>query len=170
MRSGPQVPLPLFPPSATVVQACTNGSTPVAHRNHSHVERDPHGSGSGVLPLHHAHHMGALPLHYRCTTVAPRLVHRRSAADTEERIPRNSLFAHWPPPPNPKDENIQQPTANTNIQCPLFPQSLDVGCSMLVVGCFPQFPRSLGSRGRSPSLLRQPQSGISTSGSRARDC
>ena len=69
MCSRPQVPLPLFPPSATVVQRWCNGSTPVAHRNHSHVDRDPHGSGSGVVRVHHAYHMGALPLHYRCTTL-----------------------------------------------------------------------------------------------------
>jgi hypothetical protein len=68
MRSVPQEPLPVFP-AATAHQARYNGTTPVAHRNHSHVDRDPHGSGSGVVRVHHAYHMGALPLHYRCTTL-----------------------------------------------------------------------------------------------------
>jgi hypothetical protein len=37
--------------SATVVLPCGERGATVAHRNHSHVDRDPHGSGSGVLPV-----------------------------------------------------------------------------------------------------------------------
>jgi hypothetical protein len=46
--------------SATVVLPCGERGATVVHRNHSHVDRDPHGSGSGVLPV--------CP---RCNTVEP---------------------------------------------------------------------------------------------------
>ena len=108
MCSRPQVPLPLFPPSATVVHRWCNGSTPVAHRNHSHVDRDPHGSGSGVVRVHHAHHMGALPLHYRCTTLGTPSYYRQPPwRQREENPPKQPVRAL-----DPRTEGREHPTPN----------------------------------------------------------
>ena len=115
----------------------------------------------GVVPLHYRCTTVSTWEHYRCTTVASRLVHRRTTVrspsqcrgDSGKRIPRSSLFAHWTP--EPKDENIQQPTSN--IQCPLVPQSLDVGRSMLVVGCFQGSWRGRGYGNDGFGLRSQPR-------------
>jgi hypothetical protein len=135
--------LPFFPAAPSQEQAWCNGSTPVPHRNHSHVERDPHGSGSGVVRVHHAYHMGALPLHHAWHTVVLPSDHRRRAVEITKRIPRNSRFAHWTP--EPKDENIQHPT--TNVEHPVPAISAVIGCWVFDVGCW-MFPRFKGLRKR----------------------
>jgi len=84
--------------------------------------RSPHGSTTVALPLHHARYTVVL----RQITVA---VWRQR----EENSPKQPVRALEP---EPKAENIQHPTTNIEHPVPLFPQSLDVGCSMLVVGCF----------------------------------
>ena len=73
---------------------------------------------------------------------------------------RRSAFQKIRHPHGERRRNIQHPT--TNIQQPILRQSvpLDVGCSMLVVGCFPNFQAS--PQTPAPRPEPHPSSGLRT--------
>ena len=109
------------------------------------MDHDPHGSNTVAIPLQYRRYTVVLPSEHRRNHST--IVNTLGSGQKQSFSVRHCgticcAFLHsggsWrgtsdPGIAEPKGENIQHPTSN--IQCPSFPRSLDVGCSMLVVGC-----------------------------------